>query len=929
MKKILLVFLFIALCFFSITKSNAQCNLQLTLSLVGDSCTGCYIPNISGGTPPYYYLWSTGTTWSNLCGPFVSGVYTLMVGDANGCDTSASVSISINGPQINDITSTPALCADGTASVTVSGGTPPYSYLWDSNPPQTTATATGLNGGQYYSVTVTDSDSTHCSQTWGTYIENLSNLDVNVNVTPDTCAHGVGTAFAYGLSGQPPYTFLWSTGQTGSLISGLSAGAFHVIITDANGCTATDNAYISNYSPLQAGASIVQPSCTSQTGSATLNVNGGTPPYTYFWQTTNPVQITQTATGLSTGNYPVIATDQEGCTTTFNVVVTDNSPFHISLSATSDTCNQHIGTATVSALNGVPPYSYFWNLSPPQTTPVATGLGHGWKHVTVTDNAGCIRSNKVYVHPTSPVSLSVTPISASCILLNDGGGIATATGGTAPYTFSWTGGGTGQTVNNLYKGLNYCSVVDASGCSDYQPFFVGYNSVNPCAVTIAGTVYNDTSSNCLQEAEAGLNHVKISCLPLGGYQWTNSSGDYAYYLPPGTYETRQYLPPWHNQTCLPLWYNDTLPSVGMVVADDFPDYGNALDLNLDCYDFTPAVPGFIYKHVISYRNQGSITVNNPIVKVEHDSMVTFVNSTPNASTYDPVNRIITWNLSSLAPYNSYNGASGNIYTRFQIPSTLVIGSVLNFIDTIFPVVTDTVIYNNYENHNVVVQGPYDPNDISVSPQGFGPAGIITTDDSVLTYLVRFQNTGTYPAQNVIIRLALDSDLDISTFERKGTSDYNEVTISSEGEVEIAFYGINLPDSSYNQDESQGYVAFSIEQKPGLPTGTEITETADIYFDFNAAITTNTVLNTIRESTSIPENERYFSVFPNPSKGIVTLETAISSGFYQVSDIAGKTLMQGKVTAERFTIDISALSSGIYFISVTNGEKQVNAKVVKE
>jgi hypothetical protein len=144
-----------------------------------------------------------------------------------------------------------------------------------------------------------------------------------------------------------------------------------------------------------------------------------------------------------------------------------------------------------------------------------------------------------------------------------------------------------------------------------------------------------------------------------------------------------------------------------------------------------------------------------------------------------------------------------------------------------------------------------------------------------------------------------------------------------------FDEIMLPDSNVNEPASHGYINYTVKLKPNLSPGTQIENTAHIFFDFNEAIVTNTTVNTIRLESGMEEHTSAIAVFPNPTSHSLSINTDISKGIYELRDIAGKLLLSGRIKSAKFTLDISTLSSGIYFISVSDGDKQLFGKVVKE
>jgi uncharacterized repeat protein (TIGR01451 family) len=248
-------------------------------------------------------------------------------------------------------------------------------------------------------------------------------------------------------------------------------------------------------------------------------------------------------------------------------------------------------------------------------------------------------------------------------------------------------------------------------------------------------------------------------------------------------------------------------------------------------------------------------------------------------------------------------------------------------------INDYTPWNNVSSLYTSVVASFDPNNKEVNPIGWGPEGQITVDDSILTYTIHFQNTGTWPAQNIYLLDTIDSDLNLSTLRPVYSNHSFTTSFTENGVVKFMFENINLPDSASQPLASIGYVIYTIHLKPALPEYTQVKNTAGIYFDYNAPVITNTTLNTIVKNVGISEPAQQdisLKLYPNPSRNSVTVETTLTKGlFYQLIDITGKTLLQGTAATSKFNLDISYLSSGVYFISITDGEKQVYGKVVKE
>lgn len=267
-----------------------------------------------GGTPPFTFLWSNGATGSTI-NNLNFGHYDLTVTDANGCfvtsqmDSSFSAYVNNNSPITASVTQFNSLCNDGSASVVnISGGTAPYTYFWNSTPPQFTATASNLAPG-YYNVVVTDAGG--CEYHGGANILQAANgIVLTETHTNEICLQANGTASVTASGGQAPYTYQWSHGPTTQSVSGLSYGSYRVTVTDNLGCPRVKSIFISRLDPLNITVSTTAPSCTQTNGSATVSVTGGSAPYTYAWS--NGAN-TATVTNLAAGYYQISVTDANGC----------------------------------------------------------------------------------------------------------------------------------------------------------------------------------------------------------------------------------------------------------------------------------------------------------------------------------------------------------------------------------------------------------------------------------------------------------------------------------------------------------------------------------------------------------------------------------------------------------------------------------------
>lgn len=314
----------------SVTTTPASCS---------GSCDGTVDIVPSGGVGPYGFLWSpepgTGQGTANVTG-LCAGFYTVLVTDQpTGCDTLISIIIDAPPAFMVQGAVTDATCSntcDGEITLTVSGGSPGYTFLWVPTPPsgQGSPTITGLCPGPY-DVTVTDIAG--CDTTVNFVVNAPPPIAVALTTTDVTCT-GVcdGTAMADVSGGVPNYTYLWSpspgAGQGTANVTGLCAGPHTLLVTDNNGCDTTLNFTILEPLPLTATPSQTDVTCgTLCDGTASVVVAGGTPDYTYLWSPGSPTgQGTASVSDLCAGNYQVLITDNNGCTLTQVFTILEAAP---------------------------------------------------------------------------------------------------------------------------------------------------------------------------------------------------------------------------------------------------------------------------------------------------------------------------------------------------------------------------------------------------------------------------------------------------------------------------------------------------------------------------------------------------------------------------------------------------------------------------
>lgn len=429
-----------------------------------------------------------------------AGIYVASVFVTNGCGNSAtytrSIEInSIGGPSVSLNSSSNPTCyggSDGNASVLVTSGQSPFAYLWSDANMQTSPSATGLPAGIYH-VTVTDDIG--CSSTFSITINNPAPIVLSDTSTLATCGQQDGTATVNVVSGGTgPFTYQWSSGGNAATEDSLGWGNYSVLVTDANGCTSSANASVSeNGAAAVSLNSVTDAICNATaTGSIDINVTGGNPPYTYSWSTG---ATTQDVSNMAAGTYSVIVMDASGCKSVLSASVSEPIAIVVSTSVVqAPTCSNFDGQASASPENGNPPYTYLWTNAGNQTTQTATGLPAGSYSVTVTDADGCTDVGVISLsNSNAPTVISVVT-NVSCFGDGDGSIDLTVSGGTSPYLYTWNvppPQTNYQDINNLAPGNYIVSIQDASGC-----FSVGsYNITQPVVLTVSVSVNGATCGN--------------------------------------------------------------------------------------------------------------------------------------------------------------------------------------------------------------------------------------------------------------------------------------------------------------------------------------------------------------------------------------------------------------------------------------------------
>ncbi len=478
------------------THNNLNCN--------GDA-SGSIDLSVSGGIAPYTYSWSNGATTEDLS-TLAAGAYVVTVTDDNACTSTLSVSITEPAvlAAVVATATQPSACGatDGALDVAVTGGVAPYTFAWSNA--ETTEDISAIGAGLY---TLTAADDNGCFVVLNTSLSDPNAPVAVVDLVNNILCFGAATGSidVTVSGGVSPYTYFWSGGSTSEDLSNATAGVYTLTVTADDGCQTFASATITQNAEIVIASVTTSTLCNGDNnGAIDITVTGGVvaTAYDYSWSNSS---ITEDITALAAGNYTVTITDDNLCTATSTITVTEPAVLAAVGVVTNVSCNGlGNGSINLTITGGTPAYDVLWSSG--AVTEDVSGLAPASYTVTVTDDNACVATASFTI--TEPTVLGATATSTDEINGNDGSVNLTVTGGSTPYSFAWNNSATTEDLSGVVAGNYSVTVTDANGCTATVSITVGSQvGVNELGVRVIN-IYPNPSN--------GIFYIEMNGQPESG-----------------------------------------------------------------------------------------------------------------------------------------------------------------------------------------------------------------------------------------------------------------------------------------------------------------------------------------------------------------------------------------------------------------------------
>jgi Leucine-rich repeat (LRR) protein len=468
-----------------------------------------------------------------------------------------------------------------------------------------------------------------------------------------------------------------------------------------------------------------------------------------------------------------------------------------------------------------------------------------------------------------------------------------------------------QTKINTYGYTSTCSV------SSYCSFTPGGNYN-----TITGNIKFDANNNGCDVADLPQPNIRVNINDgtITGANFTNNTGNYTFFTQAGSFvltpdiENPSYFTFSPTTSTIPFANNNN-----NTATQDFciSPIGFHPDLEVVVSPYGVARPGFDAQYYVTYKNKGNQQLSGAVNLLFDDAKTDFISANPAVDNL-AVNSL-SWNYNNLLPFEARSIlVTLNVNSPTETPA-VTIGDILNFTTSITPVVGDDLPLDNTFMYNQTVVGSFDPNNIeclegtSVAPSEIG---------KYLHYAINFENTGNFPAENVVVKTTIDPvKFDINSLQLLDTSSPVDARITG-NVVEFIFKNVQLAGPG-----GHGHVLLKVKSKNSLIAGDTVANRADIFFDYNAPVDTGletTIFQSL--SNSVFAKDDSINVSPNPSTGNVTVRSNFNIKSIELYDVQGR-ILQTVLNASK--LDISDKSNGIYFLKITTEKGSKIEKIIKE
>ncbi|WP_298224691.1 T9SS type A sorting domain-containing protein [Flavobacterium sp.] len=491
------------------------------------------------------------------------------------------------------------------------------------------------------------------------------------------------------------------------------------------------------------------------------------------------------------------------------------------------------------------------------------------------------------------------------------------------------------TQNDINLGAIINKTATASGTTSFGISNATATASNSLSISngIKFNAFFDTNNNGVQDVgEVNLNmgqfNYEINADGIIHHIASSSGYHYLYESNPTTTYNLSYTldPVFATYYITTAAYSSVTVGAGSgITTYNFPIIAGTLfnDLSVSLMGYgAPPRPGFTYANRIKYTNFSNQIIPSGTVSFNCGAAVSILSTAPTATTSTATN--FTYDFTNLLPFESRY-----INVTMQVPTipTVALGDLVANSASIIPTAADIHPLDNTSHLTQTIVGSYDPND-KVESHGHDILRSSFTSDDYFTYTIQFENTGTANAVNVRVNDVLDAQLDESSIKVIDAS-HAYVLDRVGSNLNFKFEAIDLPPSISGTDTGKGYVVFQVKPKPGFAIGDIIPNTANIYFDFNPAIVTNTWTSEFVPLLAVNQLRiDGFSVYPNPTTNRVNIKANSIIKQVELFDFNGRMMLSSKENAPNVSLNIERFSNGIYWLKIATATTNTVYKIIK-